>query len=261
MPAPMLLLERLDAIGQSLRQSGHGLALLALGSVGIERVRLDEYSDLDFFAIVQPGYKEQFITNLDWLEKIHPVSYAFRNTDDGCKVLYADDVFCEFAVFEPDELAAASYTEGHWVWHAPEFDISRFVPQSQTAAPRPRSIEWALGEALTNLYVGVMRFYRGEKLMAQRFVQHYAVDRTLEIVAQTMEEQPAFRDPFTPERRFETRYPALVPYLSTFLQGYDRTPESAAAILGFLEAHFDVNPGIREAIHQLIAREQTRNNQ
>jgi hypothetical protein len=254
MPDPTLLLERLEAIGQSLKQSGHGLALLALGSVGIEQARLDRYSDLDFFAIVEPGYKQQFITNLGWLEQLHPVTYAFRNTDDGCKVLYADDVFCEFAVFEPQELTTAIYTEGRWVWHAPDFDTSLNVSEIKPNTQRSHSVDWILGEALTNLYVGLMRFYRGEKLMAQRFIQHYAMDRVLELVAQTMQEHPAFRDPFTPERRLEQRYPMLAPYLPTFVQGYERSPESAVAILSFLEAHFEVNTGIRDAIYQVIAR-------
>jgi hypothetical protein len=254
MPAPALLLERLDAIGQSLKESGHGLALLALGSVGIEQERLDAYSDLDFFVIVEPGYKQQFISNLNWLEKLHPVVYAFQNTDDGCKLLYADGVFCEFAVFEPQELVTAVYAEGRWVWHAPDFDLSLRQSQIKPVTARTHSIEWALGEALTNLYVGVMRFHRGEKLTAQRFIQHFAVDRALELITRTMEETPAFRDEFTPERRFEQRYPTLASHLSTFMQGYDRSPESALAILTFLDTHFEVNAGLREAIHQVIAK-------
>jgi hypothetical protein len=47
------LLYRLDEIGKSLEKSGHALALIGLGSVGLELERLDQYSDLDFFVIVQ----------------------------------------------------------------------------------------------------------------------------------------------------------------------------------------------------------------
>ncbi len=49
---PTMLLQRLDSIGQCLRASNKALALLGLGSVGIETERLDQYSDVDFFAIV-----------------------------------------------------------------------------------------------------------------------------------------------------------------------------------------------------------------
>jgi len=40
------LLTRLDNIGRDLAQSDHALALLGLGSVGLELDRLDAYSDL-----------------------------------------------------------------------------------------------------------------------------------------------------------------------------------------------------------------------
>jgi lincosamide nucleotidyltransferase B/F len=41
------LLQRLDEIGSSLERSKHALALIGLGSVGLECDRLDSYSDLD----------------------------------------------------------------------------------------------------------------------------------------------------------------------------------------------------------------------
>jgi lincosamide nucleotidyltransferase B/F len=96
--------------------------------------------------------------------------------------------------------------------------------------------------------VGLLRFYRGEKLMAARFVQNYAVDRVVDLVAQTMEEHPAFRDSFNPERRFEKRYPSVAPSLSDFIQGYERTPESALAVLTFLETHFRVDESMSNAM-------------
>jgi hypothetical protein len=75
-------------------------------------------------------------------------------------------------------------------------------------SPDPKPIEWLLGEALTNLYVGLGRFRRGEKLSAARFVQQYALDRVLELVAQAGEEVPGYGDAFAPERRFDV-YPAM----------------------------------------------------
>ena len=57
------LLTRLDEIGHSLEKSGHALALLGLGSVGLELDRIDAYSDLDFFVIVEQGYKLTYINS------------------------------------------------------------------------------------------------------------------------------------------------------------------------------------------------------
>ena len=112
------LLDRLAAIGEALKNSGEALALLALGSVGLETDRIDAYSDLDFFAIVQTGHKERFLTNRDWLSAACPIAFAFQNTVDGCKVLYEDGIFCEYAVFEPQELAAIPFAPGRIVWKA-----------------------------------------------------------------------------------------------------------------------------------------------
>ncbi len=245
------LLGRLDAIGRALEATSFGVALLGLGSVGTETHRLDAYSDLDFFAIVQPGYKHALLDTLDWLAAVHPIAFAFRNTGDGYKVLFADGIFCEFGVFEAAELPGIAFTAGRIVWKAPEVGDAIAIPARTTAEGQPRSRDWLVGEALTNLYVGLGRNRRGERLSASRFIQGYAVDRVVELAALLDVEQPASRDRFAPERRFEQRFPRLVPYLPRFMQGYDRNVESAREILHFLEQHVEVNPALRQAILDL----------
>ena len=47
--------------------------------------------------------KSRVPEHLDWLAAA--AAYAFQNTADGYKVLYEDGIFCEYAVFEPRELA------------------------------------------------------------------------------------------------------------------------------------------------------------
>ena len=250
---PALLLERLEAIGQALAATGRALALLGLGSVGLERERLDAYSDLDFFAVVRPGEKARFLADLSWLSAVAPVAFAFQNTADGYKLLFDDGIFCEFAVFEPQELADIPFAEGRLIWQAADFDAWLCTPAQLPHPSEPHSVAWLLGEALTNLYVGLGRYQRGEKLSALRFVQNYAVDRVLELAATLEPEQPAGRDPFTPERRFEQRFPGAAPLLPAFMPGYAHTPAAAAALLAFLEAHFEVNPRLAEAIRALVA--------
>lgn len=247
------LLARLDAIGESLKSTGNALALLGLGSVGIETARLDAYSDLDFFAIVKTGCKPLFMDDLGWLSSIHPIDYAFKNTADGYKLLFADDVFCEFAVFEPHELAAIPFARGRIVWQDGAFDASLVTPRSQP--PRAeRTLEFSLGEALTNLYVGLGRFWRGEKLTAARFIQSYAVDQIIHLSTLIEDEQPEFKDAFNHERRYETRFPGIARHLPEFIQGYERSPESARAILQFLDEHFAVNAAIKARILALCNR-------
>lgn len=255
MNTPRRLLDRLDQIAASLAQTGRGVALIALGSVGLEQQRLDEWSDLDFFAIVEPGSKAAFLHNLEWLERIAPVAYCFQNTVDGYKLLFADGIFCEFAVFEPDELAGIAFAPGRIVWRAPGAPQALAQPSGRAGQAQDHPLEWHLGEALTNLYVGLCRQRRGERLSALRFIQQYAVDR---LAALAQDQLPptdgaAPPDRFSPERRFEQRFPALAGELAGWMQGYERNSESALAILAYLEAHYPVNPALAAAIRRLCA--------
>jgi len=245
------ILKRLDEIGHSLERSEHALALIGLGSVGLELDRLDDFSDLDFFVIVEEGYKTSYLDSLQWLSDIHPIAYSFLNTDDGYKVLFADGIFCELAVFEPPELQAIPFAPGRIVWKQAHIPDTVSQPASITASRSKRSKEWLVGEALTNIYVGLHRDKRGERLSATRFIQGYAVDRILELVEHIEPAQEVYRDQFVNERRFEQRFPNVAPQVSGWMQGYGRNPESALAILAFLEGHFEINAAIAEAIREL----------
>lgn len=248
-----LLIQRLEAIGQSLAQSGNGLALLGLGSVGLDTARLDRYSDLDFFAIVEPGWKNRFIDHLDWLERLCPIAYCFRNTYDGYKLMFADGVFCEFAVFEPHELQHIPFPPGRIVWQRGDFNADCCHPVHAAAAQPSTDIAWLVGEAVTNIYVGLGRYHRGERLSAMTFIQNYAFQRVLDLNAASQPGIHEGKDPFARERRFESCYPQMKDHLARMLAGYSSIVESAAAIMDYLQQRFDVNPKMREEIDKLIA--------
>ena len=251
MPHLTDLLARLDAIGASLAASGHALALLGLGSVGAELERLDAYSDLDFFALVEPGHQEAYIRDLGWLTAVHPIAWSFRNTNAGHKVLFEDGVFAEFAVFAPEELARIPFERGRIVWQAPGFTL----PVTSVPLPPPmeeHTSEWLLGELLSNLYIGLCRWHRGERLTALHFIQVYAVEKLVELAPAFESPAPEVSgDPFAVARRFERRYPETARHLPEFLRGYAGTVESARAILDFIEAHVTVNGAIKRRILDL----------
>jgi hypothetical protein len=227
------LLARLDAIGQSLAGRPDALALIGLGSVGLasQHARLDAFSDLDFFAIVQPASKAMYIERLDWLAAVHPIAWHFRNTADGHKALMADGVFCEFAVFEPGELAAIPFAPGRLVWQRDGVDATIATPR-QPLPRRNTDVTWIVGEALSCLLVGLGRFRRGEKLSALRFVQGHALDRLIELDA--LRSRAAVDDVFGGDRRLEARQPALAQELPALTPGYERTPQAALALLDAL---------------------------
>ncbi|NKQ34991.1 MAG: hypothetical protein HF973_05165 [Chloroflexi bacterium] len=245
------LLSRLDQIGQSLSRQDTALALIGLGSVGLELDRLDRFSDLDFFVIVQAGSKPHYLQDLTWLTGIAPVAYTFANTPDGYKLLYEDGVFCEFAVFEEVELAQAVFAPGRIVWKASGVSEKIGLPKRHDKDRQRPSTEWLLGEALTNIYVGLLRDHRGEKLSAMRFIQVHAVNHILELSDRVETAVSAPQDKFSPERRYELRYPGMAQLLPTFLQGYERNRESALAVLSFLDEHFAVNVAMKQAILKL----------
>src|SRR5215470_14909846 len=179
MTPPELLLQRLDAIARALPSRGDAVALIGVGSVGRALDRIDEHSDLDFFVIVDDGAKQRYLDDIDWLEAAAPVVYDFENTVDGRKILFADGIYAEYAVFTIEELRTATFAPGRIVWQragAPH-DLAE---SGGRPAPSPlHTPEFHLNEALTNLYVGLHRDARGEHLSAMRLIQVHAVDRLL----------------------------------------------------------------------------------
>jgi hypothetical protein len=190
---------------------------------------------------------------LDWLDEIAEAGYCFRNTPDGYKILFKDGVYCEFAVFNLEELKKIPVEAGLYVWRDERFTLPDVSTEQAEISKQPaKETQWLIGEALTNLYVGLERFRRGEKLSAYKFVQSYAVDRILDLSALLKAEQAADEDIFDKSRRIEIRVPALAGVLPDFIQGYDKTPESAKAILEYLEANYEVNRVMADCIRDLL---------
>ena len=156
-------LDRLDAIGAHLATRGDVIALLGLGSVGVEHDRLDEHSDLDFFIVVDDGAKQRYIDSIDWLEHAHHVAYSFVNDPNGRKALFADGIFVEYAVFTLEQLDDIPFTGARVVWARD--DAPDDLPERGRRAGRPflDTVEFHLNEALTNLFVGMHRELRGER--------------------------------------------------------------------------------------------------
>lgn len=251
-PDAARLLGRLDSISGHLASQSDVVAVLGVGSVGVEIDRLDEHSDLDFFVVVDDGATQRYVADIDWLESAHEVVYSFANERNGRKALFGDGIFVEYAVFTVADLEQLPFTGARVVWARDDAPSDLVARGRAPAGPSLDTVEFHLGEALTNLYVGLHRELRGERLSASRFIQSYAVDRAVSLLRLTQPDAHRRCDPFDPTRRVESAYTAAELPLAEMVTGYDANPDAAATMLAWLGERFDVESAIGDAIRELI---------
>jgi hypothetical protein len=248
---PARLLARLDDLGGVLADRGDALALIGLGSVGADLARLDDHSDLDFFVVVENGAKARYLADIDWLKALGPIAFEFPNTVDGRKVLFVDGLYAEYAVFTLPELADAAYASGRIVWRREDAPVGLETPKRPPPARSPETIEWHVGEALTNLYVGLHRDLRGERLSGMRLIQVHALDHLISVLDVLERASAARQDPFSIDRAVERRLDASVLPLGDLAPGYEHNREAALAILGVLEGLIPIDARMAQAIRGL----------
>jgi lincosamide nucleotidyltransferase len=244
------LVSRLESLSNRLAEDPRVLGLLGLGSIGAELSRMDEYSDLDFFLIVQEGTKGAFLESPNWLDlEEAQITWSFKNTVDGYKALYQDGIYVENAVFAPSELPNIPYNPGRWWLQKSGLDESLAKPALPLPEKQTKDPYWLLGEILSCIYVGLCRFYRGEKLSAWRFISGHAFSMFLELYSMNYRENN-LEDPFSIERRFEQRHPELD--LSPFLQGYERIPEASLYFTRYMQENFSGHEILIDEIFKLL---------
>lgn len=224
------LLDRLDAIATSLNTQSGALALLGLGSVGLNVDRADHFSGLDFFVIAEPSSVGPLRDDLNWLSSVQPLAFAHKNTLDGWKILFDDGIFAEFAVFSPGQLPNIPFQEGRLVWARADFDPSLGAPTRHAELIDPT---WVISEALTRLFVGLGRYRRGEALAAQRLIQGSALDLVLKAM-QALDGAAIAADPFNPSRRVEQLWPCRIDWLRQACASYGHSIEAARVLLSEL---------------------------
>ncbi|TNF09581.1 MAG: hypothetical protein EP317_00585 [Bacillota bacterium] len=243
------ILNTINLMIQQFKTDEHILCFLGLGSLS-NQSRLDDYSDLDFFLIVEKGYKKSYLESLFWLD-VKPIAYQFKNTQDGYKVLYEDGVFLEFAVFEEEELRTAEFSPGKILYMKETFDVSLVEKPLKQKNQTPS--DYRVNEILTNLYIGLLRDKRGEKASGHAFIQVYAMNHIYQLLPTLyLENKEIDRDQYVPERRIEFRVKNQEHLLASMMQGYNHNRESAKAILNFIHKHYDINEALKDAILELI---------
>ena len=215
--------KRFNEIIQLNQHKEEVLAFIGLGSMH-DLTRLDAYSDIDFFILVQSQQdKKIYIEDMSWLD-VHPIIFSYIETRDGLKVVYEDGILLEFAVFTMDELKLIPFQEGTIYYKKPFIEEHDLKPQLEQS--HPFDLNKTISNCLSNLYVGLLREHRGEHVAAFLMIQVYATSNLLKILDQHQD------DPFVVERRIEKRlnvdYQALYP-------GITHNKKAVLTILNYLE--------------------------
>ena len=248
-------LSRLDDLAVQLSADPGVTAVHGLGSAGIELDRFDDHSDIDFFVVVEDdATKNRYLTTTDWLTGLggRPV-YTVRNDSHGRKALLDDGLFLEYAVLTRGELDGIPYAGARAVWQRVPIPLE---PNQHLPARTDHldTVELHVDEALTNLYVGLQRELRGERLTAMRFIQVFAVDRLLSILRLTTPATLRQPDPFEASRRIELATLEEPLPLERLCRGYSHNGEAAGSVLDWLTARHDTDPVMVAAITALIGR-------
>ena len=244
LPSVHLILKTLDDLAYCAKNAPEVIALLGAGSTGLDLQRIDEYSDLDFFLIVKDGFSRSLRETNSWFAERLPIGFWFRDTEHGNKVLLDNGVFMEFAIFEESEWVRFLIPGLRKIWSIDGFEL----PKSSFNIAPEKDAQHFVDQALANLYIGMLRWHRGEKLAANLMIERYAFENTLRAM-RTKAKNP-IDDPFIIERRAEKNFDLE---FNRFLKGLDRTPESARAIFSLLSDQFWANPKISDAIKVLLA--------
>jgi lincosamide nucleotidyltransferase len=208
-----------ESLLASLEADRRVVGLVALGSMADRDYEPDEWSDHDFFVVTRPGEQEALRGNLSWLPRSDEIALAFRETDHGLKVLYADGHLLEFAVFDLDELRLAPVNryrvllDGGGVGGRMDE-----VAGTRVGSPPREDERFHFGQLLTHVLIGVGRHRRGEAMSGAFFVKGLAVRDLIVLVERVVQsERSSLLDDLDPLRRFDLVYPGIAVELEALL--------------------------------------------
>ncbi len=203
----------IDALQRNLERDLRVIGLMAAGSMAGGSHQPDEWSDHDFWVIVEPDAQAWFHTHNDWLPDSDQIILWFREPHGGFKAVYESGHLLEFAVSDRESLRQAKVNDYRLLIDRAGLaaDVARL--HSATTAEFEKLAEddlCLLGQFLTNLLVGVGRYRRGEQLSARQFITGWSLYALLRLIAKTIPtEHPEVLDNLDPLRRVEVAYPEI----------------------------------------------------
>lgn len=173
----------------------------------------DEWSDHDFFVIVESGAQEEFRRDFFWLPSPADIIFSFRETEHGVKVVYKNGHLLEFAVFDERELALARVNRFRVLFDRRNASRKMAEIREKTEESMRYSNDsdaYLFGQFITNILVGVGRYKRGERLSAHKFVKNSALHNLIILLSKHIDsENRHLSDNIDNLRRFEKVYPGI----------------------------------------------------
>ncbi|RKH45079.1 hypothetical protein [Corallococcus sicarius] len=211
---------------------GRFRGLVALGSMAARDYLPDDFSDHDFFAVVEPEHAETLRQERGWLPRADDIALAFRETAHGVKVVYRDGHLLEFAVFTLEELSFARVNRYRVLLDRGGV-AARLEEQSRMTTQEVQRTAsddaWLFGQWLTQVLVGLGRHARGEVLSGRARLDDAVRLFCLLLARHVPAPEASLLDGLDPLRRVERVYPATGGELARALEG--DSPGLARALL------------------------------
>ena len=215
--------DRLSAgLADGVRGHPHLMGLVLLGSASDQAaVRRDEWSDHDFFALIEPGWGAHVRPDLSWLPEQDRLAMTAREGEIGFVAVYDDGHVFEFALSEPEELAGAVAGEATVVVDDRAASARQLIERGRVRAAASDLFDPAndVRLMLVKLLIGVGRARRGEVLTGGQFVRSWAVQHLVRAIrGRFAERSTRQRDPIDPVRRFENDFPQWAAQIAAALE-------------------------------------------
>lgn len=226
MGAPPEHFETLSAeLEDACRRQGGVTGLVLLGSAA-DAMRRDEWSDHDFFILLEPGALD-LRDDLSWFPRADTIVLTASEGTIGRVVVYEDGHVMEFAVGTEAELAIVRVNR-HRIIYDGDGALTRVIEHA-VARPPAAAEDVSANDIrlfLVKILIGVGRIRRGEVLNGARFVRAWAVDQLVTVIRRRMPgSSPGSTDDLDPSRRFELDHPRIGQRIEAALT---QDPEEAA---------------------------------
>jgi hypothetical protein len=209
-------------LAQGVRDRDGLIGLVLLGSASeAGAVRRDEWSDHDFFALIEPGRGTEIRPDLDWLPDRESIALTAREGDIGFAVVYDDGHVFEFAFSEAGELEGSLAGDASVVVDDDAETTATLIEQARARADAGDRFDPAndVRLVLVKLLIGVGRARRGEVLNAGTFVRSWAVQCLVRAIrGRFADRSTTLRDTIDPVRRFERDFPEWADRIAAALE-------------------------------------------